>query len=96
MLIYDNTGPGASPELIQGETAAVDAINKSGGIKGRTLDLIVCATQNNPNTADACARSWAGAGLRPLHRIGVVTADPAQRTLGGHDLAQLGWQHRLG
>jgi hypothetical protein len=49
-----------------------------------------------PGQVEACERSWARAGLRPLQRIGVVTADPTQRTLEGRDLAQLGWQHRLG
>jgi thiamine-monophosphate kinase len=60
---------------------------------GEDYELVVVI---GPDRVDAAERSWAGAGLRPLHRIGVVTADPAQRTLGGRDLAQLGWQHRLG
>jgi thiamine-monophosphate kinase len=60
---------------------------------GEDYELVVVI---GAGLADACLGSWAGAGLRPLHRIGVVTADPAQRTLRGHDLAQLGWQHRLG
>jgi thiamine-monophosphate kinase len=36
------------------------------------------------------------AGLRPPFRIGSVTAGAAQRTLGGRELEQLGWQHQLG
>jgi thiamine-monophosphate kinase len=60
---------------------------------GEDYELVVVI---GAGLADACARSWAGAGLRPLHRIGVVTADPSERTLRGRDLAQLGWQHRLG
>jgi thiamine-monophosphate kinase len=60
---------------------------------GEDYELVVVIGEGE---LDAGARSWAGAGLRPLQRIGVVTADPAQRTLGGRDLAQLGWQHRLG
>ncbi len=60
---------------------------------GEDYELVVVI---GADRADSCARSWAGAGLRPLHRIGVVTADPTQRTLRGRDLAQLGWQHRLG
>jgi thiamine-monophosphate kinase len=50
----------------------------------------------DPGRVEACQRSWTAAGLRPLQRIGVVTADPAQRTRQGEDLQQLGWQHRLG
>lgn len=60
---------------------------------GEDYELVVVI---GADRADSFARSWAGAGLRPLHRIGVVTADPTQRTLRGRDLAQLGWQHRLG
>jgi thiamine-monophosphate kinase len=60
---------------------------------GEDYELVVVI---GAGRADACARSWAGAGLRPLYRIGVVTADPTQRTFRGRDLAQLGWQHRLG
>jgi len=60
---------------------------------GEDYELVVVI---GAGRVDACARSWAEAGLRPLHRIGVVTADPSKRTLRGHDLAQLGWQHRLG
>lgn len=55
-LIYDNTGPGAAPELIEGENAAIKVINQAGGINGHPLKLIVCATQNDPNQADSCAR----------------------------------------
>jgi thiamine-monophosphate kinase len=60
---------------------------------GEDYELVVVI---GPDRVEAAERSWAGAGLRPLHRIGVVTADPMSRTLGGRDLEQLGWQHRLG
>jgi thiamine-monophosphate kinase len=60
---------------------------------GEDYELVVVI---GPDQVDGCARSWVGAGLRPLERIGVVTADPTQRTLGGRELPQLGWQHRLG
>jgi thiamine-monophosphate kinase len=60
---------------------------------GEDYELVVVISAGR---VDSCARSWAAAGLRPLHRIGVVTAEPAQRTLQGRDLARLGWQHRLG
>jgi branched-chain amino acid transport system substrate-binding protein len=79
MLIYDNTGPGASPELIQGETAAVNVINKSGGIKGRPVKLIVCATQNNPNTADGCAREAVSDGVSAV--VGELTLQKAHETI---------------
>jgi branched-chain amino acid transport system substrate-binding protein len=79
MLIYDNTGPGAAPELIQGETAAVNVVNKAGGINGRQLKLIVCATQNNPNTADACARTAVSDGVSAV--VGELTLQKAHETI---------------
>jgi thiamine-monophosphate kinase len=60
---------------------------------GEDYELVVVIA---PDRLDACARSWAAAGLRPLQKIGAVAADPKERTLGGAALAQLGWQHRLG
>ena len=60
---------------------------------GEDYQLVVVI---GPGQVEACERSWAAAGLRPLQRIGMVTADPAQRTLEGRDLERLGWQHRLG
>jgi thiamine-monophosphate kinase len=41
---------------------------------------------------DRCAR----AGLRRPRRIGTILGEPDRRTLEGEELAQLGWQHRLG
>jgi thiamine-monophosphate kinase len=38
----------------------------------------------------------AESGLRSPQQIGTVGADPERRTLGGEELAHLGWQHRLG
>jgi len=60
---------------------------------GEDYELVVVIGERE---LSAGARSWARAGLRPLQRIGVVSADPAQRTLQGRDLERLGWQHRLG
>jgi thiamine-monophosphate kinase len=60
---------------------------------GEDYELLVVI---GPGQVEACERSWSAGGLRPLQRIGVVTADPAQRTLEGRDLERLGWQHRLG
>lgn len=79
MLIYDNTGPGAAPELIQGEDAAVSVVNKAGGIKGHPVKLIVCATQDNPNTADACARSAVSDGVAAV--VGELTLQKAHETI---------------
>jgi thiamine-monophosphate kinase len=60
---------------------------------GEDYELVVVI---GPDRLHACQVSWAKAGLRPLQRIGTVTADPTQRTFEGKDLEQLGWQHHLG
>ncbi len=49
--------------------------------------------------ADAVApltSAFESGGLRRPLRLGVVTADPSERTLGGEPLGRVGWQHRLG
>jgi thiamine-monophosphate kinase len=60
---------------------------------GEDYELVIVF---GPGELEACERTWADAGLRPLQRIGTVTSAPAQRTLAGRDLEQLGWQHHLG
>jgi thiamine-monophosphate kinase len=50
----------------------------------------------SPSAADEVFTSFAAAGLRSPVQIGVVVADPAERTLRGRALDPLGWQHTLG
>lgn len=44
------------PDVKAGAEAAAKAINDSGGIDGRKIDLIFCNSQSDPNQALACAR----------------------------------------
>jgi thiamine-monophosphate kinase len=60
---------------------------------GEDYELVVVI---GPDRVDGYEERCAAAGLRPPQRIGTVTDDPTRRTLGGRELAQLGWQHRLG
>jgi thiamine-monophosphate kinase len=60
---------------------------------GEDYELVVVI---GPGRVDGYEEQCAAAGLRPPQRIGTVTAEPTRRTLGGRELAQLGWQHRLG
>lgn len=44
------------PDVKAGAQAAVDAINKAGGIGGKKIDLIFCNSQSDANKAASCAR----------------------------------------
>jgi ABC-type branched-subunit amino acid transport system substrate-binding protein len=57
MQIYDGTGPAATPEVTQGATAALKAINHNGGVDGHRLVLLTCNTFNDPNTAAKCGQT---------------------------------------
>lgn len=63
MLIYDDTGPGAAPELVDGATAGVNVANAQGGVNGRPIELIACPTANDPNKADDCSRQAVEEGV---------------------------------
>jgi ABC-type branched-subunit amino acid transport system substrate-binding protein len=63
MVIYDDTGPGAAPELVDGATAGVATVNAAGGVNGRPVELVSCATGNDPNKADDCSRQAVAEGI---------------------------------
>ncbi len=44
------------PDAPAGAKAAVEAINKAGGINGRKIEWTFCNTESDPNKATACAR----------------------------------------
>jgi thiamine-monophosphate kinase len=49
-----------------------------------------------PTDQEGLAAAFAAAGLRPPVRIGVIVADPGDRSYRGAPLARLGWKHTLG
>jgi branched-chain amino acid transport system substrate-binding protein len=51
------SGVGPYPDVEVGATAAIKAIDASGGIKGHKIDYTVCNDQNNPNLMQSCAES---------------------------------------
>jgi thiamine-monophosphate kinase len=60
---------------------------------GEDYELIVVIGPAEVETfMDRCA----AAGLRSPRPIGVVLADPEDRSLGGEQLSRLGWQHPIG
>lgn len=89
MLIYDDTGPGAAPELLDGATAAVNVVNAEGGVQGRPVELVPCATANDPNTADDCARQAAEEGIVAV--VGELTLQKGhQRILTENQIPVIG------
>jgi thiamine-monophosphate kinase len=60
---------------------------------GEDYELVFVVT---PTAFADVLSSFREAGLRSPVQIGVVTADPAERTFRGRALDRLGWQHTLG
>jgi ABC-type branched-subunit amino acid transport system substrate-binding protein len=58
MLSYpaDSTIGYAYPEMEKTVTAAINGINKRGGINGTQVELLTCNNGNNPNKAAQCAQ----------------------------------------
>lgn len=44
------------PDIEAGAKAAVEAINKAGGVKGKMIEWKFCNTESDPNKASGCAR----------------------------------------
>jgi ABC-type branched-subunit amino acid transport system substrate-binding protein len=59
MVISERSGPTAVNFMGDGAVAAAKEINASGGIGGRPIDVTLCDTAGDPNTAAGCARQAA-------------------------------------
>ncbi|MFR9773750.1 ABC transporter substrate-binding protein [Nocardia sp. SC052] len=62
MLIDQSNTQGAYDGVVAEYKAAADAVNAAGGVHGRPLELQICDTALNPNTAASCARRAIEAG----------------------------------
>jgi thiamine-monophosphate kinase len=60
---------------------------------GEDYELLLTVPASDQEALEA---AFDAAGLRPPVRIGVVLADPTDRSFRGAPLARLGWQHTLG
>jgi thiamine-monophosphate kinase len=60
---------------------------------GEDYELVFAVSRS---TLDDVVSSFGEAMLRSPVQIGVVVADPAERTFRGRALERLGWQHALG
>jgi ABC-type branched-subunit amino acid transport system substrate-binding protein len=71
MVIYEKSAGVANPELPEGAQAAAKALNKKDGIGGSPVRVLVCDTNNDPNTAAECGRQAQSEGVIAL--VGVLT-----------------------
>jgi ABC-type branched-subunit amino acid transport system substrate-binding protein len=71
MVIYEKSEGIASPEIPDGAIAAAKALDKKNGIDGDKVEVLVCDTHNDANTAAECGRQAVAANVVAL--IGVLT-----------------------
>lgn len=71
MVIYEKSAGVANPEIPDGAKAAAKALNKKNGVNGSPVKVLVCDTNNDPNTAAECGRQAVDEGVVAL--IGVLT-----------------------
>ena len=75
MVIHEASTGVASPEIPDGAIAAAEALNKKNGVGGSPVEVLVCDTNNDPNTAAECGRQAIEEGVIAL--IGVLTPHSA-------------------
>jgi len=87
-ILYTDDNPiGVSPEIKDAAEAAEQYINTHGGMDGRTLEVVPCNGQNNPQSGARCASQfvendvvtvygldgvWGGVGVSVIGRAGIV------------------------
>ena len=71
MVIYEKSAGVANPEIPDGAKAAAKALNKKNGVGGSPVQVLVCDTNNDPNTAAECGRKAVDEKVVAL--IGVLT-----------------------
>jgi ABC-type branched-subunit amino acid transport system substrate-binding protein len=87
-ILYTDDNPlGVSPEIKDAADAAATYINAHGGMGGRTVKIVACNGQNNPQSDARCATQfvnskvvtvygldglWGGIGVSVLQKAGLV------------------------
>lgn len=71
MVIHEVEAGAANPEIAEGAKAAAAAINASGGVRGRSIEVISCDTRNDPNGAAECGRQALDDGVVAV--VGAIT-----------------------
>ena len=63
MVVFEKSVGIGNPDTADGAIAAAKAINKAGGLGGRPVQVEVCDTANDPNTAAACGTQAVSDGV---------------------------------
>ena len=87
-ILYTDDNPiGVAPEIRDAAEAAVKYINAHGGIGGRTVEIVACNGQNNPQSDARCAAQfveekvltvygldgvWGSVGVSIIDKAGIV------------------------
>ena len=96
MVVYESVGPSASPEVPEGAIAAAKAINTSGGIKGRPVQIIRCDTKADPNVASECGRTAVAAGVVAMVGNLTIYGDRFMPLMAKHKIASIGLEPATG
>lgn len=91
-LINTDSGPvAAMPELHQATIAAIEFINAElGGVDGRPLELVACATDMAPETAERCAQQMIDEQVVAVLGGMVVLTGRSIELLAQNDIAWVG------
>jgi branched-chain amino acid transport system substrate-binding protein len=90
MIVYESTGPSASPEIYGGAIAAADAINAGGGIGGRPVQIIRCDTKADPNVATECGRKALSEGVVAMVGNLTIFSNRFMPLLAQHKIPSIG------
>ena len=66
-----NAGASPAPGMTDGFQAAVQYINKNGGINGRVIEIVPCYTDQTPQTAQTCGNQFANDSSLNLVMLGL-------------------------
>lgn len=83
-------GGGGLPEVRDSMLAGIDAINASGGIKGRPIKPIVCDDQNDPNRDAQCTQQAISQGIVASIGTSVATFGTVEPLFRNAHIASIG------
>jgi ABC-type branched-subunit amino acid transport system substrate-binding protein len=90
MVVYEGVGSVTNPEAPDGAIAAAKAIDATGGINGRPVQIIPCDTKNDPTTASGCGRAAVSDGVVAVVGSISLYGDRFMPLLARHKIASIG------